>query len=521
MSRPGRTQRIAVDETPLNAAEPNHRARLGWLLAMSRLHHPDESLQDGGRFARALGDAGLAASRSVVSRWESGLIPVSFDAVTAYEQVLGLEPGRICSIAGYLRSGWPDGRDRARPRLDPAGPDFGRRLDVLVEAAESGTASSVEWQELGWHLAAVPLAYLRADTWQALTRHLVRDLPRTIGIAYRQLSIAARDLAAVPRAQDPLVKAISSYISHPAVQVVNNPLDLLDHLPTREAARLVLDVLQRPENFRAYEMGVWLARRKAVRGVLTAGELADLQMLVLRSWRSDAALASEHLAELITDLPEGMRATLVSAAERAGRPRLGYLVEHGEAVEASRARSFADGLAAAVRAGAPQEPTYAGDELLPRLLRESLFHRTTERRHAAALVLCASPFATPTADVVLQRLSERDGPGWLRARLATLLRYVSDDSHRLRLLALVNDPDDAVAVPLLQTLGHLRLGVTSDGQLRRSLAPDWSPRERAKLYVLGMTGSTALEPLARSVTAPPWQRDAARWWLQQGKAIRG
>jgi len=32
--RPGRTQKIAVDETPLNAPHPDIDARIGWLLAI-------------------------------------------------------------------------------------------------------------------------------------------------------------------------------------------------------------------------------------------------------------------------------------------------------------------------------------------------------------------------------------------------------------------------------------------------------------------------------------------------------
>ena len=39
--RPGRVQQIAYDATPLNSVKPDIDARIGWLLAMSRLHHKD------------------------------------------------------------------------------------------------------------------------------------------------------------------------------------------------------------------------------------------------------------------------------------------------------------------------------------------------------------------------------------------------------------------------------------------------------------------------------------------------
>jgi hypothetical protein len=40
-------QKFAYDETPLNAANPDIDARIGWLLAMSCLHHIDVAFQDG------------------------------------------------------------------------------------------------------------------------------------------------------------------------------------------------------------------------------------------------------------------------------------------------------------------------------------------------------------------------------------------------------------------------------------------------------------------------------------------
>src|SRR5664279_1672105 len=111
--RPGRVQRIAFDATPLNSARPDIDARIGWLLAMSRLHHKDSAFQDGRVFVQALAEAGAAASRSLLSRWESGEIPISYEGMTAYEAALGLEPGRISSLSGYIRSAIPTVRARA------------------------------------------------------------------------------------------------------------------------------------------------------------------------------------------------------------------------------------------------------------------------------------------------------------------------------------------------------------------------------------------------------------------------
>ena len=97
---------------------------------------------------------------------------------------------------------------------------------------------------------------------------------------------------------------------------------------------------------------------------------------------------------------------------------------------AAKASAFATSLAVSAREGAPQEPTYAEDRMLTRLLREALFHRDTERRHCAALLVAASPFAASTCDALLGRLAGAGDPAWMRARLSTLVRYLCNDSHR-------------------------------------------------------------------------------------------
>ncbi len=519
--RPGRTQRIAYDSTPLTAAQPDVDARIGWLLAMSRLHHPDPCLREGRRFVEALGDAGVQASRSLLSRWESGEIPISYEGMTAYETALGLAPGRLSSITGYIRASIPGVKARiVRPKLDPGTREFADRLDALLDLAEAGEARARDWQELGWHLAAAPLVHLRAGTWETLATRVVTELPRTVQIAYRQYSTAAMNMASVPRAQDFLVAAIAAYVADPDVQVITNPVGLLDRLPTREAARLVLDLVNDPPHDSAFGVGVWLAAQKIAHGDFTAEERTELDMTVLRLWRTNPARASEDLAELIATLPVGLRSTLVDAAAKAGRRKLGYVVEHGEELVSSKAQALADVLAEQARAAAPQKPMYDEDRMLPRLLREALFHRDSERRHLAALLISASPFTAGAADALLVLMGEEGHPGWVRGRAATLVRYLSDDAHRMRMLGFLEHPLDDLAVPVVQALGHLPYTPLADQAVRSSLQREWSARERAKMYALGMTGSPGLHAIIRAPTSPDWQVSAARWWLAQGSAIR-
>jgi transcriptional regulator with XRE-family HTH domain len=517
--RPGRTQRIPVDETPLNAPRPDINARIGWLLVMSRLHHEDASFRDGHRFAEALSATGVPVSRSLVSRWESGKISASYEGMSAYESVLGLEVGQISSITGYLKASLPKVRARViQPKLDPTSRAFAERLDDLIEAAEDGKASPRDWQELGWYLAAAPMVHLRRGTWETLAQRLVNLLPRSVGVAYRQLSTAAMNIATLPRAHDFLVDAIAGYIADPAVQMVTSPTGLLDRIPTRQAARLVLDVIDHPQNRLMYTSAVWVATQKLVCGDFTAAERTELGMFVLRAWRRDPARTGQDLAQLIGALPEGLRSTLVQASEKAGRRRLGYAVEHGEEMMATKARAFAEEVAARARSAVAVPASYTDDTMLPRLIREALFHRDSERRHLAALLISVSPFGSAVTDALLGRLPE-PYPGWVRGRLATLASYTSTDVHRMRLVDFLDDAIDEVGVPVAHALGHLRLNVVSDLALRNALAKDWSHREQAKMYALGMSGSQVLSLLAASTSAPAWQQAAASWWLRNGDAV--
>jgi hypothetical protein len=519
--RPGRLQKIAYDDTPLSSRKPDIDARIGWLLAMSRLHHRDPEMADGRRFVQALAAAGCVASRSLVSRWESGEIPISYEGMSGYERALGLESGRISSLTGYMRAAIPGVKARvARPQLDPASREFSLRLDELIELAEDGEAGATDWQDLGWHLAAVPLIHLRARTWEALTHRVINILPRSVKVPYRQYSTAALNLASVPRAQDFLTDAIAEHIATPGVQVLTNPIGLLDQLPTRRAAQIVLDLVEEPPTEAVFALAVWVAAQKVSRGDFTPEERTRLNMMVLKMWRADPAKAADQLAELIASLPEGLRSTLTDAASKAGRRKLGYVVEVGEDLAPAMARGLSHEIAEAARARVPGGAAYDEDRMFVRLVREALFHRDSERRHLASLLVSASPFGDALTDELLTLLAAPNAPTLVRVRAATLSRYLSTDVHRLRMLRFVEDPSDLVGTVIVQGVGHMTFTDFSDQVIRASLKEDWSQRERAKLYALGMTGSPGLAAILRSSQSSEWQRTAARWWLSQGAAVR-
>jgi hypothetical protein len=285
-TRPCRTQKIAFDETPLNAANPDVDARIGWLLAMSRMHHVDEALQDGRHFAQALAEAGFPASRSLLSRWDSGEIPICDEGMSAYEVALDLEVGQISSITGYIK-------------------------------------------------ASIP--------------------------ASRQLRTAAMNMAAIPCAQDFMVNAIAQYISDRAIQVITSPAGHLDRLPTRQAARLVLEIIEKPQNSLTYATGIWLAIQKVIRRDFDPAERTELDMLVLKAWRRDPTRVQRR----------GDAGHARPSAPRPGAASSGTSCSTARTWSAPRPRSSPARSPRAARGGVPQDPTYDDDPMLTRLIGRS------------------------------------------------------------------------------------------------------------------------------------------------------
>ena len=123
-------------------------------------------------------------------------------------------------------------------------------------------------------------------------------------------------------------------------------------------------------------------------------------------------------------------------------------------------------------------------------------------------------------DCLLVLLKDTSQSRWLRARTATLSRYLSDETHRLRMIGLLDDEAGDVAAPIAQAIGHMPFSAMSDQVLRGQLARELTEASRARMYALGMSGSPGLSAIAGSEQAPEWQRVAAAWWLEQGSAIR-
>ena len=244
--------------------------RLAWLLRAWRLHQPDSPFHDPAAFARALASHGCHTSPEQILAWESGLADPTYDAWIGYERALGLRHCALASCREYLRVFLPAG---SLPRLtgpgDPAdGPDtahVAQDRERLLDAAVSGVCAPIQWLALSRHLMADPGWAVDEDDAQALADEIVSQLARGVDLGYRLLSVSAANVASVPSMHAPLVRSIRSYMGDPDVQVVYDPLGLLDQISSPEASDLILDLFERAPNRAMYLHAVWLATQMMVR----------------------------------------------------------------------------------------------------------------------------------------------------------------------------------------------------------------------------------------------------------------
>ena len=231
------------------------------------------------------------------------------------------------------------------------------------------------------------------DDAQALADEIVSQLARGVDVAYRLLSVSAANIASVPTMHAPMVRSIRSYLGDPDVQVVYDPLGLLDQISSPEAAE--------PDP----------------RPVRAGAEPGDVPPRGLAGHPDDGAQQLRR--------PAAGPARGAGAGPVAGRPREGAAgprpADRGAAgrlpggvqpgrrpgrqhrlrlrPRARRGRvgggGGADGRPGSSTAVHRRHPggVEADRTELESLVREGLFHRESERRHLAAVVLSASPYA--------------------------------------------------------------------------------------------------------------------------------
>ena len=517
--RRGRPYQVPEDATSLRAPTVDVDARVGWLLLMSRLHHSDPKLALGESFNAALSRVGLQADRSAVSRWESGKVTPRYSVLVAYEQVLGLRPGQLTSVVNALRRAFGYGLPAWMPTLDPRSAGFHERLDSLFDRLVEGPGTGAEWTSLAHHIAACDVMYVHGAVWKELSGNLINQMARSVGVAYLQRFEAVRLLLEHPVAHPWLLAATGEFLDDPAVQVINDPMGVLEISSAPEAAEVILDKFLTTRSGDVLQAAADAVSIKVEGGFYSNRQLEQIEKAVqVRLHRPGASAVG--LEQLMVAMPDPARSRLLKASRGLiGHEQLAQVAAHGERFSPDTTRRVSQRIADVVRGQMPAGTLYDEDKLTPRLIREGLFAARSNRMHYASIALLGSPFRAPLAAALTAEIEQCGLEDPLTLRLAHLLRYLALPEQESALLRWLPKAPPGPARDMALTIGH----IDSDRPLDTPLAlikGDRSLLDRALIYGLGMRQSPALEKLADDESRPDHVRAAVRWWLQQGGAVR-
>lgn len=490
--------------------------RVAWLLATTRILHPDDELRDRVGFTAAATSLGLRVDASKISRWETGTSPASHEVLHAYESVLGRPPGSLSAVVDGLRRSFP----QVRP--PPDSPVVTRSPDRLLEHAFAGAPlSGSQWQELAGQLTAYSSFYLRRSEWDALASRLVAEVSRSTGLAYVRRYEAAARLIHHPSAQRHLTRALGQFVMDRHTQVVWPVLQLLTEVDDAAAGDLVIRMMGEESK----------ALRRAAASVaatkLRRGSLPEAGMRQLESYAASALSRGEPLDggldafDVVMQLPyPSFQRVQESLPDRRMQFQLGETRSRGELIHRRQAAAVAADLAAAVQADETEvRPHPEPDMMLRRLLRESLFHMHKSRRHHAAQLLAASPYRRAVA----RRCHSLSGGSnyFLAARAWTVLMRVGHAGRRPEmLLRAMSDGRPTLRARALINIGLHEQGLSA-GEAQ-ALVASVPPDERNSLrhglfFALGMTGSALLVDLSDHESEA--FRRTAQWWRVLGPAI--
>lgn len=518
--RRGRPYQVPEDRTSLRASTVDVDARVGWLLLMSRLHHRNSELALGGPFMAALGDIGLQADRSAVSRWESGKMQPRFSVLTAYERVLELRPGQLSSVVNALRRAYaPEGQRSWAPVLDPGSDAFHLRLDYLLDVLLSDKATGPDWTEFGYYVSATEMLYLHGSVWRELTYRLIDQMARSVGLAYLQRFETIRILLDHRIAQSWLLRAAGEYLGDPAVQIVNDPVGVLEVSGAPEAAAVLLEKFVQTTSEPVFEATITGIAYKVGMGQFSQPDLERIEATLMRAMRlRDREIGG--LEEVMVAMPEASQARLIEASRGLrGHQDLATVAAHGEWVRPDTAKRMSQQLADQIRANLPSATLYDEDAMTPRIIREALFSARSEHRHHASLVLLGSPFRKDLAAALAEQIDTIAWDDPAVPRMVRLLRYLATRDQEPLLLSWIPRADDFLVRDMVLTLGHLPPSAADLQVLVDRITGDNAMLDRAVLYCLGMRKDKSLRSLAEDESRTTEVRDAAAWWLRQGGAV--
>ena len=263
-------------------------------------------------------------------------------------------------------------------------------------------------------------------------------MARSVGVAYLQRVEAVRLLLEHRVAHPWLSARVRDYLDDPAVQVVNDPMGVLEISTAPESASVVLDTFFTTSSARRARRRCRRRRDEGRAGLLHRPSRSAAIELALsgRGWHSPVP-TQRCSNELIVTMPEPARSRLVQASRGLDRARASRAVgAHGERFSPDVARRISERIAEHDPRAASGPSLYDEDRMTPRLVREALFSS------AGRPVALREPRAArqPVPAVPRRRawpheieVSGLEDP--MTPRFARLLRYVAAPQQEEALLA--------------------------------------------------------------------------------------
>lgn len=520
--RRGRPPQMPDDLTSMDEGYYDPWARTAWLLVTCRSLGRETAYADRSVFVEALRDAGVTVDLSRLSRWESGQHPITFKAMRGYETVLGLPEGALVAANRQLvRDSDPAGKEPERV-------SFADRAETAPDALIMGlidqaTASSKpmtggDWLTLVTELEHFELVLLPTRQWSLLCERLVQELARTTGVDQLRRFEALSTLISHPVGQRHVLHALGAWLTDEHVQVVSPLLGLLQQLEDPAASDLVLKLLD--ADSKALSLGaVQVAATKVARGHFDRVNLAKLEQQAIRGLLVPAYKRGADLLDLLTHLPDDSFArALRTLKDGPLRTRVLVARETKDLAGKDASRRLSREVATQVQMMTPAVYTAEPDQLLQRLVRESLFHVSGNRRRLATYTLGLSPYAPAVADCFIQLADpEREllgdraweaiwalGHGNRREDVVSLVDTEHAWTQRRALISLARSPQ--------------RLSTQEQERIKVAMRHKNASVRRAALYATGLQAPHHLPNPLETKASP--DAPVVTWWRRVGPAIR-
>ena len=490
--------------------------RVAWLLATSRLLAPATRGIGRTEFVRRMAHHDISLDPSRMSRVESGTKRAHHRMLSAYESVVEAPSGSMLALSAQLY------RSRAAAGVQPPGNDAAvgssEALDETFALIESREASGSHWLQLAHELTSYDRVYLHPAARESLAGQLVSEITRSSGVASLRRYAAASLFMERSRASRLMSLSVGRFVMDSDAQNVVPALNLLGEVGDEAAGRLVLR-LMRGDNPLLSRGATSVAGSFQGRDSLAQERQMALETHLAQELRKPGSpMKRLDALEIATGLPdEGFERLLSVVTDTRVRQAMLRARSDHELVSHDDARSCVEAIATYAEAMA-QRAAHDPDQMLRRLIRESLFHAHRERRNLAASTIAISPYAGPVADAVLKLVHDDQTLATMSWSMLRRFGHVLE-RERVSQVALTETREGLRARGLV-TLGLVQGPLESacaDRLLAQALDAPSPSLEHAAVFALGMSGHSHLETLA--VKGSPRQQRAAAWWRKVGPAI--